>query len=151
MIRAVIVMGLIRMIEVVLVLVEEGIFGLTRTSRVVVVILEEVEVPSKRLAREICFRYVLTLCLVSKDLLTWMWWCQCLMSFCRQQAVGMKSSKTRQWTLPGAGTQKGVSVLAIHCSGSPKVEVMSLVHVRMCEMRLGVTEEAFEVVHCKDL
>ena len=63
-----------------------------------------------------------------------------------------KSSGMRQSELPAVGIQKEVLVLAIpSCySGLPTVEVMSLVSVQMCEMRLAVLEEAFEVVHCND-
>lgn len=128
MIGAVIVMGLIRMIEVVLVLVGEGIFGLIQTSRVVWVTLEEVEAPSKRLVRETCSRYVLSSWKSSNNVSTFvLQCCRCSMSFYRQQAVGVKSSGIRRSELHVVG-QKGVSVLEIHCSGLPKVGVMSLVN-----------------------
>lgn len=56
MIKALFALGLVRMIEVVWVLVEEGGCGLTLagTSTVVVVILEEVEAPSMRWVRGTC-------------------------------------------------------------------------------------------------
>ena len=153
MIRAEIALGLVRMIEAVLVLVEEGIFDLIRTSRVVVVTLEEAVVPNKRLVRGTCSRYVLSLWKASNCVSTFVLrYCRCLMSFYRQQALGVKSSGRRLLELHVAGIWKGVSVLEIqvHCSGLPKVEVMPLVNVRMCEMLLAVAEEAFEVVHCND-
>lgn len=152
MIRALIVTGLNRMIEAVSVLVEEGTFDLIRTLRAVVVILEEVEGPRKRLERGICFRYVVDLWLVSKNELTWTTCCRCLMSFYRQQAVGVRNSGTllRQSELH-VGELKGVSALVIHCLGSLKVEVMFLVNVHRCKMMLVVMEEAVEAVHCKGL
>lgn len=53
--------------------------------------------------------------------------CRCLMSFYKQQAVGVKSSGMRRSEVHAVG-QKGASVLEIHCSGLPKVGVMSLVN-----------------------